>query len=520
MLLFAAERIAPETQSYFADQDETTGDIAQNHHRGGEYTLGLGKTEGWGEKYSQQSALLDLFCVHTGTGNIERIDNVPGANDRETTLAGFTLGQAVWSPDGKSVVYIAWDAGGGEQMPRRLGLIYCMQRPSRLCWSRVEHLLQRLSEADHQHSERQQDAQFQVLTPDIRVCRSPRFAPVGDDGSHQLVFLAAERPFESHFGCFGLSSVCWKVGQPVDDSYRLILPQVWDPATSGNGCTVSGLPFPGLFTVELPEKCFVSSQFALISTQWGSCQKLVRISMADGNVDLVRVGDELASTSLLAISPDGSAFISLTASNDPHSIYHAPASLLLSKAPIDASMVARLPDIFPFCASRFSLVKQPLSLGFTYDVHTLRDIPRIEGSSSDITVQSILLLPNQDRHPRPAVIVVPHGGPHSASSTAYVPSSAYLCGYGGYAILLVNYRGSAGFGQASVEALPSKCGDMDVKDVIAATEQLKSTGLVDSDRIGICGGSHGGFLVAHCTAQYPDYFKAAAMRNPVVNIAR
>jgi len=59
---------------------------------------------------------------------------------------------------------------------------------------------------------------------------------------------------------------------------------------------------------------------------------------------------------------------------------------------------------------------------------------------------------------------------------------------------------------------------MDVKDVIAVTIQAKESGLVDPDRIGICGGSHGGFLSAHCTAQYPDLFKAAAMRNPVVNI--
>jgi acylaminoacyl-peptidase len=80
-----------------------------------------------------------------------------------------------------------------------------------------------------------------------------------------------------------------------------------------------------------------------------------------------------------------------------------------------------------------------------------------------------------------------------------VASYAFLCGHAGYALLLVNYRGSTGFGQASVDALPTNIGSMDVQDVIAATEQLKKTELVDSDRIGICGGSHGGFLAAHCT---------------------
>jgi acylaminoacyl-peptidase len=43
--------------------------------------------------------------------------------------------------------------------------------------------------------------------------------------------------------------------------------------------------------------------------------------------------------------------------------------------------------------------------------------------------------------------------------------------------------------------------------------------MIDAQRVGICGGSHGGFLTAHCTSQYPELFKAAAMRNPVTNIA-
>jgi acylaminoacyl-peptidase len=88
----------------------------------------------------------------------------------------------------------------------------------------------------------------------------------------------------------------------------------------------------------------------------------------------------------------------------------------------------------------------------------------------------------------------------------------------GYALLLPNYRGSTGFGQNGIDALPARIGRMDVDDVVAATETLRRSGLVDPDRIGICGGSHGGFLTAHCTSQHPDLFKAAVMRNPVVNI--
>ena len=42
---------------------------------------------------------------------------------------------------------------------------------------------------------------------------------------------------------------------------------------------------------------------------------------------------------------------------------------------------------------------------------------------------------------------------------------------------------------------------------------------LDSSRVGVCGGSHGGFLSGHMVGQYPDVYKVAAMRNPVTNIA-
>ncbi|GKY94258.1 hypothetical protein MPSEU_000391600 [Mayamaea pseudoterrestris] len=523
-IVYAAERVAPKTCSFFADPEEETNDENKQSAdtvRGGENTIGLGKTESWGEKYSKQSALLDLFVVHTVTRQIGRIENVPTDGDRSTTLGDYTLGQAIWSPDGDSVVYVAWDAGGGQQMPRRLGLTYCMQRPSQLCRSRVGRLLQRLSGSNYQKSVDDQtctDEPYQVLSPDVRVARSPRFSPTHDDGLHTLIFLSARRPFDSHLGCFGLDAMIWKNGEPIIEGCYSVVPQVWKP-DSDAGDTVAGLPFPGLFTVELPETCFLSPFLLLATTQWGSCQKLVRISIADKSIILVNAGSELDSNTLLAIASDGSAFIASTASNSPHCLFRVPESSLRSESAIDASHAVVLPQVLPCSASRFSVVNKLPNLGFTLDVHKLEDVPVFPGTDQELTVQSILLMPNKNQFPNPPVIVVPHGGPHSASSTAYLPSNAFLCEYGGYALLLVNYRGSVGFGQASVEALPSRCGDMDLKDIIAATDQLKESGIVDTERIGICGGSHGGFLTAHATSQYPDYFKAAAMRNPVVNIA-
>ena len=68
----------------------------------------------------------------------------------------------------------------------------------------------------------------------------------------------------------------------------------------------------------------------------------------------------------------------------------------------------------------------------------------------------------------------------------------------------VNYRGSTGMGSATVEYLTGKVGNVDVKDCITATkEAIKRYSWLDSKRICLCGGSHGGFLVAHLSGQAP-----------------
>lgn len=50
------------------------------------------------------------------------------------------------------------------------------------------------------------------------------------------------------------------------------------------------------------------------------------------------------------------------------------------------------------------------------------------------------------------------------------------------------------------------------------TLQPQSTPLIDANNLGMMGGSHGGFLTAHCIGQRPRFFKAAVLRNPVTNV--
>lgn len=556
-IVFSAERRCESgTTSYFAaaDNNSMRGQQQQN-------TLGIGKTEHWGEKYSNQSPLFDLYCVNVETGRVGRVDNVPGrapagGNIKESSsssLGGFSLGQAVFDPTcgnddtEASLVYTGWDAGGGLEMPRRLGLVYCQQRPCKLYHSNIAKLMQRLASAtvsndidDDSDGGSIPDLSllpFTELTPDHRMSFSPRFSPA--ETKHQpskLVFLTSIEGFDTHSGCLSLGLIerrggcsnapTANLGNNPYGSPKILVEQVWDDASSSSFYdsmgNVAGMRFPGLYMQQLPVAPFLSPEFLLLTTHWGSCLKTVRVSLTDGSLQLVSINSEDAndqsSDEVLFVSSNEVAICSKTP-RQPGILHILRSCDLCRESPKPLSISPLLSLTFPPIASSIVTSAVPCAAQDLTFVIRSSDAPKIEGVACNHPLQSILLLPNKELHPKPPLIVIPHGGPHSVSSTTHVPSYGFLCSHGGYALLLVNYRGSTGFGQSSIVALPGQIGTMDVKDVISATCAVKESGLVDSTRIGICGGSHGGFLTAHVTSQYPKFFRAAVMRNPVVNLA-
>jgi len=117
------------------------------------------------------------------------------------------------------------------------------------------------------------------------------------------------------------------------------------------------------------------------------------------------------------------------------------------------------------------------------------------------------------------LVVFPHGGPHGVYTTIFKTFSMFLCKLG-YGILYVNYRGSTGSGDDNVRSLLGRVGDQDVQDCHEATlAALDSLPHLARDKVVLMGGSHGGFLVTHLAGQFPDLYKAAVAINPVTNLA-
>ncbi len=106
----------------------------------------------------------------------------------------------------------------------------------------------------------------------------------------------------------------------------------------------------------------------------------------------------------------------------------------------------------------------------------------------------------------PPLVVVAHGGPTSATHAVPRTAIAWFTSRG-IAVLDVNYAGSTGYGRAYRERLRGTWGVADIEDVVAGARHLADTGVVDGARLGVRGGSAGGFVVFAALA-FHDAFSA------------
>jgi dipeptidyl aminopeptidase/acylaminoacyl peptidase len=104
----------------------------------------------------------------------------------------------------------------------------------------------------------------------------------------------------------------------------------------------------------------------------------------------------------------------------------------------------------------------------------------------------------------PALVLV-HGGPGGQARRGYKAQVQFLVNHG-YAVLDVNNRGSSGYGKTFFVADDRKHGREPLWDVVEAKKYLQSLGWVDEAKIGVMGGSYGGYMVLAALAFKPEEF--------------
>ncbi|MGB7946921.1 MAG: S9 family peptidase, partial [Candidatus Binatia bacterium] len=109
---------------------------------------------------------------------------------------------------------------------------------------------------------------------------------------------------------------------------------------------------------------------------------------------------------------------------------------------------------------------------------------------------------------RPPLLVISHGGPTSAASTALRYAIQYWTSRG-IAVFDVNYGGSSGYGRDYRDRLRGRWGIVDVDDCVNGVRFLVERGEVDGNRVAIRGGSAGGYTTL-CALTFRDVFKAGA----------
>lgn len=140
--------------------------------------------------------------------------------------------------------------------------------------------------------------------------------------------------------------------------------------------------------------------------------------------------------------------------------------------------------------------------------NALAEIKSIRYKSSDgLEIPAYLALPRGIPHKNLPTVVFPHGGPWGRDFWGYNTNAQFLANRG-YAVLIPNFRASTGYGKKFLDAGNGQWGDRMQDDLTWGVKYLISQGITDPKRVGIMGGSYGGYATLAGVTFTPDLYAA------------
>ncbi|KAK7243157.1 hypothetical protein RIF29_37945 [Crotalaria pallida] len=440
----------------------------------------------WGETYAgkRQPA---LFVININSGEVHDVKGIDKS---------LSVGQVVWAPFTEGLeqylVFVGWSS-----VTRKLGMKYCSNRPCALYAVRAPHPVSEIHLPE--------ELRALNLTQTISSAYFPRFSP---DGKF-LVFLSARSAVDSgvHNATNSLHRIDWPTDGKLFQSAKIydIIPVAM---CAEDGC------FPGLYCTTIHSNPWLSDNCTMIiSSIWHSCEVLLSVNVLSGEILRVCPEDSNSSWNLLML--DGNNIVAISSS--PVDVPQMKYGMVIEKEMENttwswsniSSPIFRCSDKVRSLLSSLQCSILKISVKGICDRLT-------KGASKHF--EAIFVSSRTKKDVLDPLIVILHGGPQDVSLSYFSKSWAFLSSVG-YSLLIVNYRGSLGFGEEALQSLPGKIGSQDVNDVLSAIDHVINLGLASPSMITVTGISHGGFLTTHLIGQAPEKFVAAAAINPVCNFA-
>ncbi|GBP39847.1 Acylamino-acid-releasing enzyme [Eumeta japonica] len=467
-VVYVAERKLPKMESYIKRQPAKAKNCDGSTSTDTEVRVGEEYIyrQDWGEQLIGKHLSVIVIC-NVVDQSFKVLEGLPES---------WCPGQVCFAPEGDYVVGVGW-----ETEPRRLGLLFATNRPS---------FIFSLAYTGPKANEMRK-----LSKPEMAV-RSPRFSPNGD----KLVWLQ-RKATGPHYSGLELVSVPWPPhgGDRGDESKNVsIIVDLIDTKV----LTEDGKDFYGIYGPALPQRCFSEDGKRLLF--WTPQRTEVRsyvVNLDSGKLTDITNESFDGSTTILDIKND---IVVASCSN-----MTTPAVLYVTTLAEACNTNQNWRQISPILDVPEQLAKSKVNL---------MELAHDNDEDEIKSFTAIYLAPQVQEDQKLPLIVWPHGGPQSSLNNIYNLDAALfnLCGF---AIVQVNYRGSIGSGEAAVNFLLGRIGDTDIKDCYLTTQKCIEQYPIDRDRVGLFGGSHGGFLVTGLSGVYPDTYKAVVTRNPVPDVA-